>query len=92
MSEADQTHSIEWNKVLSNKLEFLKSSDNQNTAFMVQVFEFSQKDTKHKRIASFKNFNFGDIMSGASIKEEVNKREMNLKFSGYDSDKNYSFL
>ena len=59
---------------------------------MVQVFEFNKKDTKHLRIASFKDFNFGDIMTGKSVKVQVNKREIELKFSGYDSDTNHSFL
>ena len=59
---------------------------------MVQVFEFNKKDTKHQRIASFKDFNFGDIMTGKTVKVQANKREIELKFSGYDSDKNYSFL
>ena len=34
---------------------------------MVQVFEFNKKATNHQRIASFTDFNFGDIMSGKTI-------------------------
>ena len=57
-------HKIKWNRVLAYKSEFLKENENQNTLFMVQIFEFSKSADKYRRIVSFENFIFGDIMSG----------------------------